>query len=101
MFASAGGRGLRADRIDDADQARDTLGQALQHDGPTLVECVVDPYETPFGDVLKPAHADNIVTAYDNGEPARRRMSRSLLDPRRRNLSPAVGNVADRLTEHT
>lgn len=97
----AEGCGLTAFRVDHVDQAHDTLDRALRHDGPALVECVVDPYETPFGDVIKPLHANNIVTAYDDGEPARQRMSRSLLDPSRRDLSPAVRQVEDRLRDHT
>jgi pyruvate dehydrogenase (quinone) len=97
----AEGCGLTGFRVERPDQAHDTLAEALRHDGPALVECVVDPYETPFGDVLKPAQADNIVTAYERGEPERRRMARSLLEPGRRTLSPAVQHAERALGEHT
>ncbi|MBO0811311.1 MAG: thiamine pyrophosphate-requiring protein [Microlunatus sp.] len=89
--------GLTGLRIERADQARDTLRDALAQDGPTLVDCLVDPYETPFGDVIKPTHADKIATAYSRGEPGRARMARSLLEPGRRQLSPAVQHAEDAL----
>jgi hypothetical protein len=93
--------GLRAFKIEHAERAHDTLAEALAHHGPTLVECIVDPYETPFGDVIKPAQADNIVSAYQRGEPERRRMARSLLEPGRKDLSPAVQHAEDKLREYS
>jgi thiamine pyrophosphate-dependent acetolactate synthase large subunit-like protein len=93
----AEGCGLAAYRIAETEQARDTLAAALAHDGPALVDCLVDPYEAPFGDVIKPAQADNIVTAYSRGEPERARMAASLLDPARRELSPAVQHAEEHL----
>lgn len=86
----AEGCGLAAFRVERSEQVSETLARALEHDGPSLVECAVDPCETPFGDVLKPAQADNIATAYERGEPQRERMARSLLEAGRRELSPAV-----------
>lgn len=92
--------GLRGYRIEHAENARDTLAEALAARAPALVECIVDPYETPFGDVIKPNQADNIVTAYQRGEPARARMANSLLEPGRAALSPAVQHAADDLRRH-
>lgn len=89
--------GIKGFRIERSDQAHDTLREAIAHDGPVLVECLVDPYETPFGDVIKPTHAQKITTAYSRGEPARARMARSLLEPGRKDLSPAVRSAEQEL----
>jgi thiamine pyrophosphate-dependent acetolactate synthase large subunit-like protein/FAD/FMN-containing dehydrogenase/Fe-S oxidoreductase len=97
----AEGCGLATYRIEETEQARDTLAAALTHDGPSLVECLVDPYEAPFGDVVKPGQAENIVNAYARGEPGRARMAASLLDPARRGLSPAVQHVEGKLRSYT
>jgi thiamine pyrophosphate-dependent acetolactate synthase large subunit-like protein len=96
----AQGCGVAAYRIERAEQARDTLEAALAHDGPALVECLVDPYETPFGDVIKPAQAQHIATAYQRGEPARGPMARSLTEPGRVQLSPAVQQNQDSLDQY-
>lgn len=93
--------GLRSFHVERTEDAHDTMAAALSHDGPSLLECVVDPYESPFGDVLKPVHAEHIVTAYERGEPASGPMARSLLEPGRVSLSPGVQHVADSLHEHT
>jgi hypothetical protein len=58
------------------------------------VEVVVDPFEAPFGETLKPEQAQRIVEAFDKGEPAAGAMARNLLDPARRVLSPAVQAAA-------
>lgn len=93
--------GLRGFRIEQADQAPEILAEALAHDGPALVECVVDPHEAPFADTIKPLHADNIVQAYDKGEPAAAPMARSLLEPGRAHMSPAVAHAEPELRRHT
>lgn len=97
----AEGCGLTGYRIDRAERAGDALDAALGQDGPALVECLVDPYETPFGDVIKPAQATNIATAYQRGEPARTPMARSLTEPGRVELSPAVQQTRDTLGQYT
>jgi pyruvate dehydrogenase (quinone)/pyruvate oxidase len=43
----AEGCGLQAVRIDDPSRCRDQLAQALEMDGPALIECVTDPNEPP------------------------------------------------------
>lgn len=93
--------GLRGFRVEEPGEARDVLGQAISHDGPSLVDCLVDPYETPFGETLKPTHADNITTAYERGEPARQPMATSLLEQGREKLSPAVQHAHDELAKYT
>lgn len=96
----ARGCGLAGFRVDAADQVPDALRDALAHDGPSLVECIVDAYEAPYGDTLKPAHADKIVGAYNRGEPERTRMARNLLEPRRLPLSPAVQHAEPELRKY-
>jgi pyruvate dehydrogenase (quinone) len=86
----AEGCGLRGFRVDRADQARDVLREALEYDGPALVECLVDAYEAPYADTIKPTHADKIVQAYEKGEPKAEEMARNLLQPDRVAMSPAL-----------
>lgn len=93
--------GLRAWRIDKADRAPEVLAAALAHDGPALVECVVDAHEAPFADTIKSTHADHIVQAYDRGEPDAGPMARSLLEPGRLRISPAVQGAESELRRHT
>lgn len=97
----AEGCGLRGFRIEKAEQAHEILGTALAHDGPALVECVVDPYEAPFADTIKDTHAEKIVAAYEKGEPAAPRMARNMLDPVRLVMSPAVQHAEDDLRRYT
>lgn len=96
----AEGCGLRALRIEKIDQAHGVLAAALAHDGPTLVECIVDPYEAPYADTIKPGQAENIARAYQRGEPAAARMARSLLQPRRLRMSPGVQHTEQDLRRY-
>ncbi|MFD2415701.1 thiamine pyrophosphate-dependent enzyme [Amycolatopsis pigmentata] len=89
--------GLEAFRIEKAGQARNVLSAALAHEGPALVECVVDPYEAPYADTIKNTHADKLVAAYENGEPEARRMARNLLEPARLPMAPAVRHAENEL----
>lgn len=73
----------------------------MDHDGPALVECLVDAYEAPYGDTIKPLHADKITTAYEKGEPERGRMARNLLEPGRVELSPAVQHAESELRKYS
>ncbi|MBA8824795.1 thiamine pyrophosphate-dependent acetolactate synthase large subunit-like protein [Saccharopolyspora lacisalsi] len=92
--------GVRAFRIDKPPEVADLLSTALQRGGPTLVECVVDPYESPFAETIKPVQAERIANAFERGEPARERMSRSMLESDRRGLSPAVRHSEHELRRH-
>lgn len=90
--------GLTAFRIDRAGQASDVLSRALAHDGPVLVEAVVDPHEAPFGETLLPTHAKKTVTAYEQGERDRERMARNLLQTERLARSPALREAEGELS---
>lgn len=93
--------GLRGFHVEEPNGVADVLAEALSHDGPALVNCVVDAYETPFGETLKPTHAEKIPQAYDRGEPERQRMAASLLQPAVVELSPAVQQAREALGKHT
>ncbi|MHA6783483.1 thiamine pyrophosphate-dependent enzyme [Pseudonocardia saturnea] len=86
--------------VEDPAEVRGALEAALAHDGPSLVEIVVDALEAPFGEMLTPDQAAHIVTAFDRGEPAAGPMARNLLEPGRRAASPGVRAVADDLERH-
>lgn len=96
----AHGCSLRSWRLEKAGEASEVLAAALAHDGPALVECVVDPYEAPYADTIKTMHADNIVRAYQRGEPERTRMSRSLLEADRADFSPGVAHAEQHLRRY-
>ncbi|MEN3269704.1 thiamine pyrophosphate-dependent enzyme [Pseudonocardia sp.] len=87
--------GLEGWSVSEPGDVRAALAAALAHDGPSLVEVVVDPFEAPFGETLKPEQAQKIVQAFDKGEPAAGAMARNLLDPARRVLSPGVQAAAE------
>ncbi|MFS4107910.1 thiamine pyrophosphate-dependent enzyme [Streptomyces sp. PD-S100-1] len=82
--------GIRAYRIEDPADAAGVLREAMAHDGPCLVEAVTDPYEAPFGESLKPVHAEHIAQAFEKGEKAAGPMARNLLQSDRVALSPAL-----------
>lgn len=70
--------------VEDPAEVRGALAAALAHDGPALVEIVVDALEAPFGETLTPEQAGHIATALDRGEPAAGPIARNLLEPGRR-----------------
>ncbi|SDL96433.1 thiamine pyrophosphate-dependent enzyme [Nonomuraea jiangxiensis] len=92
--------GLEAFRIEDPSDAAAVLERAMAHDGPCLVEAITDPYEAPFGESLKPAHAEHLVQAFDKGEPAASRMARNLLEEGRVAQSPALQQHRSGLARH-
>ncbi|MBF8191980.1 pyruvate oxidase [Nonomuraea sp. K274] len=92
--------GLKAFRIEDPSDAASVLDRAMAHDGPCLVEAITDPYEAPFGESLKPAHAEHIVQAFGKGEPKAAQMARNLLEEQRVALSPALQQHQSDLTRY-
>lgn len=92
--------GIAGFRIEDPAQVRDTLSEALAHEGPALVEAVVDPHECPFGESLLPTHAQKMVSAYEAGERDREPMARNLLEQERLAQSPALRSVEEQLRRY-
>ena len=60
--------GLRAARIENPGTARRQLQDALALEGPTLIECVVDPLEPPWPPVITTDEQKKLVTALARGE---------------------------------
>jgi pyruvate dehydrogenase (quinone)/pyruvate oxidase len=87
--------GLEAWNVEQPGEVRGALEAALKFPGPSLVEVVVDPFEAPFGETLKPEQAHRIAEALGKGEPAAGPMARSLLS--RRDVSPGVQAAAAEL----
>jgi pyruvate dehydrogenase (quinone)/pyruvate oxidase len=97
-------------RIDDPKRCRKQLAEALAHDGPVVVECVVDPHEPPIPAKVKPDQLKKLAAALRNGTPNRNRialqMVRDMLDESTFEASPghvvpnALGRVARKLTGH-
>jgi pyruvate dehydrogenase (quinone) len=92
--------GVRGRSVTEPGELTGALAEALAHDGPSLLEVVVDPFEAPFGETLKPEQAQKIVAAMDRGEPAAGPMARNLLEPGRRAASPGVQAAAEDLRRH-
>ncbi len=82
--------GLNAFRIVEPGDAADVFRQAMAEPGPCLVEAVTDPYEAPFGESLKPAHAAHLAEAFGKGEKAAGPMARNLMQEPRVAMSPAL-----------
>ena len=93
--------GLRGAKVTEPGDVEKAITDAVTHDGPALVEVLVDPHEAPFGESLLPVHAQHIVQAYGAGERDRVPMARSLLEPGRVAQSPAVQSVEGDLRAHT
>jgi thiamine pyrophosphate-dependent acetolactate synthase large subunit-like protein len=99
----AEGCGLRGLRVTQPEECRAALQEALAHDGPALVDCVVDPEETPFGETLKPAQAKHLAEALAKGTPGAKEKVRLLLQEDRVAVSPGLqaarGELAKLLEE--
>lgn len=92
--------GIKGVRIDEPASCRDALQDGLAHDGPALIECAVDPYESPITETLKPRQAEHIATALKRGEKARDRIAKSLLEKETLPFSPGVRAAKDRLSKN-
>jgi pyruvate dehydrogenase (quinone) len=91
----AEGCGLKAVKIENLGECREKLREAFSHDGPALIECVVDANESPFAETLKPLHAENIATAFSRGEDDREDMAKKLLRPELVGTSPGLQSAKD------
>ncbi len=97
--------GLKAVRIEDPQRVGEQLTDALNTDGPMLVEAVVDPNDMPMTPTINPEHAKGLAWGLARGEPNRERialtMSRVLAREMEYSTSPAgvVTRAKDRLTE--
>lgn len=67
----AEGFGVPGLRIERPETARDTLRRALAHDGPVVVEAIVDPNEPPMPPMVSPDQAVHFAEALIKGQPER------------------------------
>jgi pyruvate dehydrogenase (quinone)/pyruvate oxidase len=85
--------GLRGVRIEDPATVGDQLAEALQIDGPALIEAVVDPHDMPMTPTINPEHAKGFAWGLAQGQPNREQialtMSRVLAREMQYAASPA------------
>ncbi len=86
----AEGCGLRGFRVTEAGDCEGALREALAHEGPAVVDCVVDPEESPLGETLKPSQAKHLAEALANGSPGAKEKVRLLLQDERVAISPGL-----------
>lgn len=84
-------------RIESLSECREKLQEAFSYDGPALIDCVVDPNESPFAETLKPQQAKNIATAFGRGEEEREPMRQNLLREELLAISPGLQAARDDL----
>ncbi len=95
----AQGCGLKGIRVTDPGQCREAIDELLGHDGPALLDCVVDPEESPLGETLKPAQAKHLAEALAKGSAGAREKVRLLLQDDRLAISPGLQSAQDELEE--
>jgi pyruvate dehydrogenase (quinone) len=97
--------GLKGVRIDDPHRVGEQLTDALNADGPAVIEAVVDPNDMPMTPTINTEHAKGLAWGLARGEPNRERialtMSRVLAREMEYETSPAgvVTRAKDALTE--
>lgn len=74
----AEGCGLHAVRIEDPKMCGDLLSEALAHEGPSLVEAVVDPHSPPMPPKLKARDALHLAEALARGTPHRGKIAMTI-----------------------
>jgi thiamine pyrophosphate-dependent acetolactate synthase large subunit-like protein len=87
--AVAQGFGVRAFRVDDPLRCGGTLDAALAHDGPALVDAVVDPDEPMLPPKRREQYVRNLSKALNRGTPGAREIERALSE------EPAVTSLRD------
>jgi thiamine pyrophosphate-dependent acetolactate synthase large subunit-like protein len=95
----AEGCGLKGLRVTEPGDCEAALLEALSHHGPSLVDCVVDPEESPFGETLKPAQAKHLAEALSGDTPGAQRKVRRLLQEDRVAVSPGLQAARAQLAE--
>jgi pyruvate dehydrogenase (quinone)/pyruvate oxidase len=100
----AEGCGARAFKIEDPADCRETLRQALEHDGPVVVEAVVDGNEPPLPPKITREQAKALAEALARGEEQRTRIGltigRQAIDERTFSQSPygVLERVKEKIT---
>jgi pyruvate dehydrogenase (quinone) len=85
----AEGFGVRGFRLEDPDRCPSTLDEALAHDGPALVDAVVDANEPMLPPKRREEYMQKLTQALQQGTPARDDIERALTEePARTSLRP-------------
>jgi thiamine pyrophosphate-dependent acetolactate synthase large subunit-like protein len=85
----AEGFGVRGLRVDDPDAITAALRTAFEHDGPALVDAVVDANEPMLPPKRREQYMQNLAKAFDQGTPGREDIERALAE------EPAVTSLRD------
>jgi pyruvate dehydrogenase (quinone)/pyruvate oxidase len=67
--------GVRGIRIEDPSRVGDQLSEALNMDGPALIEAVVDPHDMPLTPTINPEHAKGFAWGLAQGQPNREQIA--------------------------
>lgn len=93
----AEGFGLKTLRVERSEHLQDVIGQALAHDGPVLVEAVVDPDEPLMPGQIKPEQAEHYAEALKRGQPNGRRIALTLFRDAVEDLGPNREQIVEPL----
>jgi pyruvate dehydrogenase (quinone) len=78
FVAFAEAQGVKGFHAENPEDVGDVLQAALDHEGPSLVEAVVDPYEPPRPARVEAEQAVKLAKALARGQPARKRIGLTL-----------------------
>ena len=84
--AVAKGFGLTAFTLEDPELAGEMVDKALQHDGPVLLEAVVDPYSPPLPANVTAEQALHFAESIAKGTPDRGKIVKTILAEKVREL---------------
>jgi pyruvate dehydrogenase (quinone) len=87
--AIAAGFGVKGIRVEDPERCREGLQAALAHDGPVVVDAVVDANEPMLPPKRREKYVENLAKALDKGTPDRGEIERALRE------EPAVTSLRD------
>jgi pyruvate dehydrogenase (quinone) len=85
----AEGFGVRGVRLEDPALCEATLADALKHDGPVLVDALVDANEPMLPPKRRESYVKNLAKALEQGTPGREQIERALTE------EPAVTSLRD------
>lgn len=78
IAAMAQALGVKGYRVERAQEVGAILDEAVAHDGPALVECIVDPFEPPHPPKVKLEQAARLAQALARGQPNAARVASTL-----------------------
>ena len=85
----AEGMGVKGLRVDDPDQLDAVLGEAFAHDGPVLIDAVVDSAEPMFPPKRREQYMEHLKQAFEAGTPGQDAIQRRMQEePARTSLEP-------------